>query len=438
MPRVRSPLLAILLALGAPVASAATQVHVTYLGGEYAITFQSERPEVLVNGAAVTVERMPEEGGDDDAFHTARVPAGNLSYTVDGRTFRLRAPPAPHEPTRVAFVADMGFSAETRAIVQQIVAQEPDLVLIGGDLSYAHGNASLWDTWFAIVEPLAARVPTMPAFGNHEDYCEDEDAKLVSCGAERNEWRDHFLLPNAPHLYYAFDWGPMRVTSLDTETYVHAQGDHATNATEQERFLRASLDEDEDRWDVVMFHRPLRSTTTREGATSEGARAALGPTLDAHADVVLQAHLHAYERAKPGANGTVYVTSGGGGRSLYDEWGPEEPWLAARATAFHFVVLDVAPGAIDGRAIDMNGTEIDRFRVEREIPPSLEPPSPTPRSTPPTTLPPATAVPGTLTGTGTPTPPAPDETHDAPGPGVAALVLVLTLSARRSTRLARG
>ena len=36
-----------------------------------------------------------------------------------------------------------------------------------GDLSYARGTASIWDEWFTMMEPVAARVPLMIGVGNH-------------------------------------------------------------------------------------------------------------------------------------------------------------------------------------------------------------------------------------------------------------------------------
>jgi hypothetical protein len=42
------------------------------------------------------------------------------------------------------------------------------LVLHIGDISYARGYVCQWDSFFEMVEPLAARAPYMTLIGNHE------------------------------------------------------------------------------------------------------------------------------------------------------------------------------------------------------------------------------------------------------------------------------
>lgn len=297
------------LTLLLPVAAAASQVHLTFLGDEYAVTYVDDATGALV---------------------TKRVSLDAPSYDVDGRTYRLAPPPAADATTRVVFVADMGTDRNASAIVAAIVAQRPSLVLIGGDLAYAHGDRDVWDKWFEIVEPLASAVPTMPAFGNHEGYCEEPTGAYTSCEEERAFFQDRFVLPNEDDLFYAFDWGPMRVTVLDTEAYI-GDDEHPTRPEEQDAFLNASLANDSTRWDVVIYHRPLRTTNAHEGAQLGDQREHLEPILDGGADLVLQAHVHAYERAHATRNGTLFVTSGGGGRATYKEWEPMPPWVAHRA-----------------------------------------------------------------------------------------------------------
>ncbi|HUR69142.1 MAG TPA: metallophosphoesterase [Candidatus Thermoplasmatota archaeon] len=406
---MRWPLLAALLTLTAPVASAgATQVHLTTLGDTYVVTFASD-------AANAPVVSWPGGSGPSNTtgalgLYAARIPATAAWYEVEGRRFELRAPPAVGASTRVAYVADLGTGSNASAIARAIAAQKPDLVLVGGDLAYAHGNDGTWAEWFAMMEPIASIRPLMPAFGNHEGYCGDAES-FRGCASERQAFHQRFVLPRDA-LDYAFDWGPIHVTVLDTEAY---EGDGwPTDPKEQKTFLTSSLADVGGRWNVVMYHRPLRTTNLHEEAAADDARAQLNDTLNTRADLVLQAHVHAYERSVREEGRAQFVTSGGGGRPLYDEWAPMEPWVAKRATEHHFLLLDITPTRIDAKAIRADGSTLDSFSLERPAPPSPTPPSATPTATPG----------GTPTGTTPPNATTPIDEARAPLPLAVALVAV--------------
>lgn len=429
---------AILLVLLAPGGIAASQVHATYLGDAYSVTFASNATgatlPVTWEGGRADAARVTEPAGDDDRLYRATLPAEALRYTIEGRTFALPAPPDASATTRIVFVADVGTDANASAIVRGILAQKPSLVIVGGDLSYANGNASLWNKWFDLMEPLAANVPTMPAYGNHEDYCPDANGSVRSCGPDANAWHAHFALPNGDKLYYAFDWGPIHFTVLDTEAY--ASGQPYTDRRAQETFLNGSLREAGERWNVVAYHRAVRTTNEKEGLEGAAQLASLAPLIEGRAPLALQAHAHAYERANE-HNGTTFVTSGGGGRSLYDEWGPMEPWLAKRAAEFHFLVLDAGPTRIEVRALRPDGSTLDTFAIERDAPMRATPTVGTDPAGPPPTVTTAATAPSPEHGANNRS----GENvsvgeSNTPGVGLVAVVLVLTLSGRLTRRRA--
>ena len=71
--------------------------------------------------------------------------------------------------------ADMGVSpmqlgAQTTIdrILRKITSTNVTSVLHIGDLSYAKGTGSLWDSFLSRIEPIACRVPYMVGIGNHE------------------------------------------------------------------------------------------------------------------------------------------------------------------------------------------------------------------------------------------------------------------------------
>lgn len=89
--------------------------------------------------------------------------------------------PTPKLPIVVGVVADMGFSPASQAVLDAMIAHQREqaverklarggynLVVHPGDLSYADGYQPVWDSWADMIQPVAARVPWMVGFGNHE------------------------------------------------------------------------------------------------------------------------------------------------------------------------------------------------------------------------------------------------------------------------------
>src|SRR5438067_11795078 len=137
------PALALALLLSAaPLASAsAASVHLAYgADGGYVVTFSSPTPlpdpKVTWSGGSAAAQAWPHPAADNDSIYVAKLPANVGDYTIEGRTFHARPPPAPGATTRVAFVADWGHSEDSWSVYDAIVAAKPDLLIVGGDLSY--------------------------------------------------------------------------------------------------------------------------------------------------------------------------------------------------------------------------------------------------------------------------------------------------------------
>jgi predicted MPP superfamily phosphohydrolase len=398
---MRAPLLAgvLLLALlqGAAGARAeARQVHLSLAPDGYTVTFESPTPladprvryTTSQGSADAAAQRATPPAGDNDAVYFAHLPADATSYTIEGRLFHVHAP-ASSDRLRVVVMADMGRSPDSWRLWSLAQEQAPDLILLPGDLSYANGNADQWDEWFSHVEGLAATVPVMTALGNHETYCSPDGVKLDSCAKEAFGYLEHFHMAAGDQLYHDFSLGPAHFTSLDTEAY-HPGDSHAPAADKaaQNAFLQASLQRAGDQWRIVYFHRPLYSSNVHtDDLPDPAAKADWRPILDANgADLVLNGHAHAYERSYPlrddaiaettnvvpEGKGIVYVTTGGGGRSLYTEFASPPDWSAKRAAEYELVVLDVTPESIVGKALREDGSLLDTFAVYRgATPPTL-------------------------------------------------------------------
>ena len=59
-------------------------------------------------------------------------------------------------------------NATVAAISAEVAAGTVDFVVHPGDVSYADGFMSHWDTYFRKIQPFASRVPYMTGPGNHE------------------------------------------------------------------------------------------------------------------------------------------------------------------------------------------------------------------------------------------------------------------------------
>lgn len=291
-----------------------------------------------------------------------RVGNGTDSWSDD---FTFTTGPTPGDPGPVTFVAvgDMGTSTNARNNVSRMLALAPAFVLHTGDLSYATTSTG-WNTWFNLIEPLAATRPYMVAVGNHDD---DDNYAW---------YRRRFSLGGTDGRWYAFRYGPIHIVALDANTPSNA---------DQLTFLRsevdASLGDPKVRWRVAFFHQPAYSSNLTHGS-SASVRARFTPELDRGGfDLVLQGHDHAYERTTPvrfdaevrGGTGPdyvdpgapIYLVTGGGGASLYTAFNPQ-PWTAFAEATFHFVRVVVEGNRLSAEAIrTSDGAVFDRFSITK-------------------------------------------------------------------------
>lgn len=174
----------------------------------------------------------------------------------------FRAPPAADAPFKAAFFGDSQFYAERdriahRAIAEQLITFDPDVMLAAGDLVASEPGATgpggwdfpemaRWNVFFGVMAPLMSRAPLMAAMGNHE-----EDAPYF--------W-DVFDYPEPDHPridHYWFRYGNMHVTVLYTGSTDGYDREGILDA--QTPWLIATLDaanlDPSIRWKVVLLHR---------------------------------------------------------------------------------------------------------------------------------------------------------------------------------------
>ena len=98
-----------------------------------------------------------------------------------------------------AAAGDWACTSNTKGTVKNIIAQNPELVLALGDLSYDSGAKC----WFKIIKPIAEK--TKIAIGNHET----ESSKKL---------KDYMKAFNLEKQYYSFNYQNVHFLALSTET----------------------------------------------------------------------------------------------------------------------------------------------------------------------------------------------------------------------------
>jgi hypothetical protein len=205
-------------------------------------------------------------------------------------------------------------------------------------------------------------VPFYPVLGNHDIVTQNGLPLLQT-----------FVLPEngpegvEPERCYWFDYCNARFIALDTNL------DEVTLETAVVPWLSSVLAEATTTWKFVFFHHAVYTNASHR--PNEYVMTHLVPVFDAGGvDVAFAGHNHLYERTHPirgGAvvepgEGVVYVTTGAGGMSLYNE--DEEPvdWMAVSYDEkFSFTLVDIDGAKLTLRQINDDNDIIDEWVYDK-------------------------------------------------------------------------
>jgi len=410
-------------------------------------------------------------------LHSATLDAGALprGSTLDYRvgstvsndwsaTFQFSLPPARGAPVRVLAVADLGVAeADGSSLVAGNPAgsaYQPDsyfnmlpslnntrrmsadvdggrtLVLHNGDLSYAMGYVAMWDTFGAMLQPAASRVPWMVAVGNHEHnfpgnpyargsrYSAAGDAGVADSGGECGlPTALRFPMPppmgrGAGSPWYSFDYGVVHFTTVSTEhplgpgsaQYAWLEADLAAAAAARDaaELRDGGRSATAPRWLVMNGHRPFYIhspyNTGKQPDTPIALEmaAALEPLWQRYGvDLTLTGHHHSYQRSLPIAygaaqgecvagqpRGTVHVVIGHGGAG-FSGISADDPQAAlfvlAQNSVHGYARLDADGETLRLQSVDgASGAEQDAFTLAKPAGPrncfaaAPAPPAPAP------------------------------------------------------------
>ena len=260
------------------------------------------------------------------ALLTGLTPGAKYKYVIarrkhvnKGKMFSFRSMKAGNVwNTRLMLYGDLNLASSIMSGVVKEGVNGYDAVFHVGDIGYPlDGDDGLvGDTFLTTIEPLAASVPYMVVPGDHET------------SAWFAHFRTRFSVPGVPwpmpsdRTWYSVDIGMVHVVAINTEMIGSARDDVAAA---QLAWLKQDLrSADANRsyvpWVIVLGHRPFY-TSCRQAKLPRDFDAVEALFYRYRVDLVVQSHVHVYERTWPvylgrndgaysGRKAPVYVTVG--------------------------------------------------------------------------------------------------------------------------------
>eukprot|EP00607_Mallomonas_marina_P005927 CAMPEP_0182426854 /NCGR_PEP_ID=MMETSP1167-20130531/13371_1 /TAXON_ID=2988 /ORGANISM="Mallomonas Sp, Strain CCMP3275" /LENGTH=517 /DNA_ID=CAMNT_0024608581 /DNA_START=51 /DNA_END=1601 /DNA_ORIENTATION=+ len=250
--------------------------------------------------------------------------------------------PSPY-PFTIGLLSDLGQTKVSQLSIAAIAALSPDVTLLAGDLSYADGWPSLWDSFGRMMQSVFAYTPLLTTGGNHE------------MGSSEG-WQHYEARYPTPHLnslsaavaYWGRDLGPVHIIALNSYAKTN---DNSRQYHWLSHYLAHEIDRNLTPWLVVIMHVPWYSTNSGHWKEGELMRLDMEVLLySAGVDVVISGHNHAYERTHPiydgevNSCGPVYLTVGDGGNyeNVLLPWRqPPSDWSAFREASFGVAGLEI-------------------------------------------------------------------------------------------------
>ncbi len=279
----------------------------------YRVTARSS-PVALASSSAGLPESRDVVDSGDAAFHT---------------------PPGAGRPLRFVVYGDVRSGHDVHAALDRaILDDDPDFVLVTGDLVDRGSDEGDWEKFFEVGAPLLRRVATFPAVGNHE---------YARLGRGLPPYLGFFPPPPSAktgETWYSFDAAGAHFVALDSNQY---------RSPAQLAWLDRDLAEARRRGARALFvyahEAPYASGLHGD---NQIAIHDYVPVFERHhVTLFLGGHDHHYERGRVGA--LDYVITGGGGAELRPQKcgvpgrKPCGPRVLALYNEHHYVLVEVMP-----------------------------------------------------------------------------------------------
>ncbi|MDG2424677.1 MAG: metallophosphoesterase [Phycisphaerales bacterium] len=284
---------------------------------------------------------------------------GDQKLKTEIMTFQAAAPRG--KPIAFAILSDTQDNPTVSAqLSEHIWEQRPGFLVHPGDLTGTGSRKGDWtEEFFPGMNGLLGRVTMYPVLGNHE-----QDAR---------HYYKYMSLPE-PEYYYSFSQGDADFFMIDTNRNVAPD-------SEQYIWLDDALSKSDAKWKFVVHHHPPYSSDENDyGDTWKGRgtrgdlRARKLTTLyDKYGvDLVLNGHIHSYERTWPidggrvvDDGGVIYTITGGGGGGL-ETPGPSRPSFNNTVRrGHHYCMVRINGDTLEFFAYDLDNQLFDHMRVDK-------------------------------------------------------------------------
>jgi hypothetical protein len=286
-------------------------------------------------------------------------------------------------------VGDWGCNLNTIETVRNIIDKNAELVLGLGDYSYRPSA----DCWLDLVNPIKEKMKI--TLGNHEIPRDGERDHLS--GSAYEELQKQFNL--IQQQYYSFNKNNTHFIALSTEI---SQKEHSSQRIFVENDLFNASSNPNIDWIIVYFHKPFYTLPGSHPA-QELLREIYHPLFSKYdVDLVLQAHIHNYQRSYPitydnnnsntigsilitdnsrnnydDPEGQIFVTAGTGGARLYDVIGNpcggdnqssgEYYYMICGYKGFGLLNIDINNNTLSAEFFANDGSRIiDQFTITKQ------------------------------------------------------------------------
>ena len=242
-------------------------------------------------------------------------------------------------------------------------------------------DASQWNAWFDVVEPMAEKIPMATTVGNHETYdlnwkVRRPEAYMKLFNLPQNGYAQY------PNRFYSFTVGDVHFVVLDT--VFSEMKDLEPNLEQDEiQWFRKDMEQNRQKWNIVVMHKdPLRyafnpatgRTGRDEGIEQEGK--VWMPLFDEYGiDLVLSAHLHTYRNRghirdfRHNPDGPLYILTGGAGDVRYPGLWKQHPldeYVAPQPETDNYLVMTKTDDELQLQAFLPDGTLLDTATMEKK------------------------------------------------------------------------
>ena len=271
-------------------------------------------------------------------------------------------------PFRFVVIGDSGQGRSPQfQIGQRLPLENPAFLIHAGDIAYMRGSYNDFQlNHFDVYNTILSSLPYFPVPGNHEydDGRRPTPAPFVALHSVPTG-----KVPAADRgLYYSFDWGNAHFICLDSNKPLEQA---ITSNGEMLRWLERDLRATRQFWRIAVVHHPPYAGGPNQFEISSAlVRTRIVPILEKYGvQLMLSGHEHSYQRSHSLRNGsivavntgTVYMTSGGGGASLYNV--TSIPQIALSRSEHHYLTVDVDGSSMLLTATTQTGAVIDRVTL---------------------------------------------------------------------------